>query len=256
MRLPQLASKRLTRGNWVFCVTPFRMMHRINIISWGSVDTVKIHREGRGTLLVVGIGMMVLTALAYGLSQQPWVLGVMVGLSLGIWGFFAWFFRNPPRTMPTQAGYVFSPADGTVVDIQPIYEGEYFKAERVKISIYMSPLNVHLNRVPFDGVVRYVQYHAGKYLMAFHPKSSELNERNTVVLADSDGREVLVRQIAGFLARRIVSYLQPEQPVTAGQALGFIKFGSRCDVFIPLDATVLVTLQQKVLGGQTPLATL
>ena len=105
-----------------------------------------------------------------------------------------------------------------------------------------------------SGEVRYVKYHPGKYLMAFHPKSSELNERNTIVILDAGGREVLIRQIAGFLARRIVSYLQPGQAVTAGQELGFIKFGSRCDVFLPLDSQVLVVLQQKVRGGETPLA--
>lgn len=215
-----------------------------------------IHREGRETLLIVsGVGV-VLTLILTVLTQQAWVfiaLIILTGLALG---FFAWFFRNPPRTAPIEANQVVSPADGTIVAIERVTEGEYFKAERLKISIYMSPLNVHLNRAPFDGTVRYVKYHAGKYLMAFHPKSSELNERNTVVLADSAGREVLVRQIAGFLARRIVSYIVAGQPVTVGQELGFIKFGSRCDVFLPVDAQAHVALQDKVRGGETVLALL
>ncbi len=221
---------------------------------WGNVDIVKIHREGRDTLATVGIVGASLTLLVINLNQPTWVMLTMLTISLVTVGFFAWFFRNPPRSTPSGVGRIFSPADGTIVDIQRVFEGEYFKDERLKISIYMSPLNVHLNRVPFDGEVRYVTYHPGKYLMAFHPKSSELNERNTIVVADMNGREVLVRQIAGFLARRIVSYLQPGQAVTAGQELGFIKFGSRCDVFLPPETAILVTLQQKVRGGETPLA--
>lgn len=215
-----------------------------------------IHREGRETLTIVGGVGGGITALLTILTQQTWVLVVFGLLTLVALGFFAWFFRNPPRHITSITGQVIAPADGTIVDIQTVYEGEYFKADRLKISIYMSPLNVHLNRVPFDGTVHYVKYHAGKYLMAFHPKSSELNERNTVVLADSHGREVLVRQIAGFLARRIVSYLAAEQPVTVGQELGFIKFGSRCDVFLPLESQVSVQLQQKVRGGETIIAVL
>jgi len=221
---------------------------------WGNVDIVKIHREGRNTLATVGIVGASLTLLVINLNQPTWVIVTMLTISVVAVGFFAWFFRNPPRSTPSAIGRIFSPADGTIVDIQRVHEGEYFNSERLKISIYMSPLNVHLNRVPFDGEVRYVKYHPGKYLMAFHPKSSELNERNTIVIADTGGREILVRQIAGFLARRIVSYLQPGQAVTAGQELGFIKFGSRCDVFLPPEAKLLVTLQQKVRGGETPLA--
>lgn len=217
---------------------------------------MKIHREGRETLLIVGIGGGLISGFIALLGGQGWAVGIALTLTLIALGFFGWFFRNPPRHISASDGQLISPADGTVVAIETVYEGEYFKAERLKISVYMSPLNVHLNRVPFTGKVAYVQYHAGRYLMAFHPKSSELNERNTVVFADSGGREVLVRQIAGFLARRIVCYMQPQQAVNAGQELGFIKFGSRCDIFLPTDAQVSVTLQQKVYGGETILATL
>jgi len=150
--------------------------------------------------------------------------------------------------------HIIAPADGTIVAIERVIENEYFKDERIKVSIYMSALNVHVNRVPFAGQVRYVRYHAGKYLVAFHPKASELNERNTIVLAHPSGQEVLIRQIAGLLARRIVSYLHLGDVTQAGDELGFIKFGSRCDLFLPLDCVVDVQLEQRVTGGETPLA--
>lgn len=211
---------------------------------------VKIHREGYPTLIIVGILLAVINQLAW----QNKLFRLTFLSSLLVWGFFARFFRDPPRHTPIVPDTVFSPADGTIVDIQRIYEPEYFEEERLKISIYMSALNVHLNRVPIKGRVRYMKYHPGKYLVAFHPKASELNERSTMVIADGDEREVMVRQIAGLLARRIVTYLRPGQSVDAGQELGFIKFGSRCDVFLPLSATALVTLEQKVTGGETALA--
>lgn len=209
---------------------------------------MRIHREGYPTLIVV----MMATGFVNLLFTQA--LAVTLPLSAVALGFFAWFFRNPARSTPDSPGTVYSPADGTIVAVERVSEGEYFGGERLKVSIYMSPLNVHLNRVPVRGEVRYTKYHAGKYLLAFHPKASELNERNTVVFADSDGREVLVRQIAGFLARRIVCYMRPGQAVTAGEELGFIKFGSRCDVFLPPDATVVAVLEQRVRGGETPIA--
>lgn len=213
---------------------------------------MRLHREGRETLFVVALAGALINLLTLRFNRALLVL--IAPLSVGALGFFAWFFRDPDRVTPVTPGTVYSPADGTIVAIEPVYESEYFKAERLKVSIYMSPLNVHLNRVPVTGDVRYTQYHPGKYLVAFHPKASELNERNTVVFADAAGRELLVRQIAGFLARRIVSYMEAGQQVTAGEELGFIKFGSRCDVFLPLDAAVLVALDQRVQGGETPIA--
>src|SRR5262249_52402756 len=133
---------------------------------------------------------------------------------------------------------------------------EYFHDTRLKISIYMSAFNVHVNRVPITGKVIYDRYHPGEYLVAFHPKASELNERNTVVLEHANGQQILVRQIAGLLARRIRYFLNLDQAVQAGDELGFIKFGSRCDVFLPLDAQVKVYLDQRVVGGETLLAEL
>lgn len=209
---------------------------------------MRIHKEGYPTLILVGSILLLLNLL---FTQA---LVIILPVSVAVWGFFAWFFRDPPRSTPDSPGTVYSPADGTIVAVERVNEGEYFGSERLKVSIYMSPLNVHLNRVPLSGEVRYTKYHPGKYLLAFHPKASELNERNTVVFADGAGREVLVRQIAGFLARRIVSYMQAGHPVTAGEELGFIKFGSRCDVFLPADATITVVLDQRVHGGETPIA--
>ena len=155
-----------------------------------------------------------------------------------------------------RAGVETTPADGTVVALERVREDEYFHDERLKISIYMSALNVHLNRVPVSGKVVYTRYHPGKYLVAFHPKASELNERNTVVFEDAQGRPILVRQIAGILARRIVSYMNTGDHVQAGDELGFIKFGSRCDVFLPLDAQVQIQMQDRIKGGETILARL
>jgi phosphatidylserine decarboxylase len=149
---------------------------------------------------------------------------------------------------------IFSPADGTIVAIETVIEREYFHDERLKISIYMSALNVHLNRVPVTGEVTYGSYHKGQYLVAFHPKASELNERSTIVYKAQNGKEVLIRQIAGALARRIVTYSKQGQKVTAGEELGFIKFGSRCDVFLPVGTPVRVAMDQRVTGGETVLA--
>jgi phosphatidylserine decarboxylase len=201
---------------------------------------------------LVGVGsILALANLLLHKSRMRWIFWL---ISFAIWGFFARFFRDPPRYTLDLPNCVFAPADGTIVDISPCDEPEYFNDKRIKISIYMSALNVHLNRTPVAGTVIYRKYHPGQYLVAFHPKASELNERCTIVLADAQSREVMVRQIAGLLARRIVTYLQPGQVVRAGEELGFIKFGSRCDVFLPQDAQPLVQLDQPVRGGETVIA--
>lgn len=217
--------------------------------------TFRIHREGYSTLGKLGVGLTVILALAYFLLPRRAFWCVAGGSGL-IFGFFTQFFRNPPRITPVIPNTVIAPADGTIVAIEPTEENEYFHDSRLKISIYMSALNVHVNRVPVNGMVVYNRYHAGKYLLAFHPKASELNERNTVVLETAAGQPVLVRQIAGLLARRIRYFLQEGQVVQAGEELGFIKFGSRCDVFLPLDARAKVHLDQRVVGGETVLAEL
>jgi len=209
----------------------------------------RLHREGRATLTLAAGGLLLVNLL---LPRQLRLFGL--ALSLLIFSFFAQFFRNPPRTTPDCTACVIAPADGTIVAIERVYEGEYFKDERLKVSIYMSALNVHINRVPISGKVIYTRYHPGKYLVAFHPKASELNERNTVIIEGEDGQLILIRQIAGVLARRIVSYLHEGDLVQTGEELGFIKFGSRCDLFLPLASIVSVNLNQKVIGGETILA--
>lgn len=210
---------------------------------------MKIQHEGYSILAVAGSLLAVLTLLVPG-RLRKWV-----GLfSVITFGFLVQFFRNPDRQTPACEGCVISPADGVVVGIEPVMENEYFHEERLRVSIFMRVIDVHVNRVPVAGRVIYYRYHPGAYLMAFHPKSSELNEHNTIVIERPDGQPVLMRQIAGILARRICFYLQEGQPVEAGQPLGFIKFGSRCDIFLPLDAQITVQLQQAVKGGETILA--
>lgn len=214
---------------------------------------MRIHREGYSTLTKIGTALALICGLSYLLFPRRLLIYV-VGASALILGFFTQFFRNPPRTTPNIANAVIAPADGTIVAIEPTDENEYFHDSRLKISIYMSAFNVHLNRAPIAGKVAYQRYHPGQYLVAFHPKASELNERNTVVLEHAHGQQILVRQIAGLLARRIRYFLQLEQAVKAGDELGFIKFGSRCDVFLPLNSPINVHLDQRVTGGETVLA--
>ncbi len=163
------------------------------------------------------------------------------------------FFRNPARNTPTESA-IIAPADGKVVVIEEVEEPEYFKGKRLQLSIFMSPFNVHVNRYPISGTVTYVKYHPGLYLVAWHPKSSTENERTTVVVKDGEGREVLFRQIAGALAKRIVHYSKVGDAAAQGGEMGFIKFGSRVDVYLPVGTKVNVTLNQVVRGGETVIA--
>ncbi len=175
-------------------------------------------------------------------------------LALVIYIFILQFFRNPPRTTVAQPGDVIAPADGKVVLIEEIEETECFQDQRKMISIFMSPLNVHVNRVPVAGKVTYAKYHPGKYLVAWHPKSSTLNERTTVVVDDPATGPVLFRQIAGAVARRIALYCQPGQSFKAGEEFGFIRFGSRMDIYLPLDAEICVKIGDRPRGGETVIA--
>lgn len=165
------------------------------------------------------------------------------------------FFRNPKRTFDLQSEQVLSPVDGKVVVIEEVFENEYFKDKRLQVSVFMSPINVHITRHPVGGKVVYSKYHPGKYLVAWHPKASEENERTTVVVNNEVFGDVLYRQIAGALAKRIVNYAEVDQEVEQTADSGFIKFGSRVDVFLPLDAKISVTLNQKVKGGISIIAT-
>lgn len=164
------------------------------------------------------------------------------------------FFRNPKRITKLDDCHIIAPADGKIVAIEEVEEPEYFKDKRHQISIFMSPLNVHITRYPVSGVVKYSKYHPGKYLVAWHPKSSTLNEHTTIVVKNETVGKILYRQIAGALARRIVNYAKVESQVIQGADAGFIKFGSRIDIFVPLDMKINVSLNDKVVGGKTIIA--
>lgn len=183
------------------------------------------------------------------------VLYIASGIAVVVFILFAQFFRVPKRSINNVEGQITCPSDGKVVVLERVHEPEYFKDERIQVSIFMSPLNVHVQWAPMAGLVRYAVYHAGKYLVAWHPKSSTENERTTLVVESSKG-EILFRQIAGAVARRIKYYVQPGDMVKSGEEVGFIKFGSRIDVFLPLDAKIHVRLDDKVKGRETLLATL
>ena len=217
---------------------------------------IRIHKEGRATLLIAGVVLCIVNLLLYQLFDMPaWLTAGFVIISVAFYLFLISFFRNPLRHTLADANAVIAPADGKVVVIEETIETEYFNAPRRQLSIFMSPANVHVNRNPISGMVKYNKYHPGKFLVAWHPKSSAENERTTIVIAN-DRTELLMRQIAGILARRIVNYLQEGDAVQQGAEFGFIKFGSRVDLFLPPDAIVNVKLDQDVRGGETILATL
>lgn len=214
----------------------------------------RIHKEGRTILIVTAL-------LLAALNFAVWKF-----LSVAFWPVFALsvlfylivlqFFRNPVRKILVAGNdVVYAPADGRVCVIEEVFESEYFKDRRLQISIFMSPFNVHVNRNPVSGVVNYFKYHPGKYLVAWHPKSSTENERTTVVYNFGEG-EILMRQIAGALAKRIKWYVQEGDQVEKGRDMGFIKFGSRVDLFLPLDAKVEVVMNQQVKGNKTVVARL
>ncbi|MCB0767469.1 MAG: phosphatidylserine decarboxylase family protein [Flavobacteriales bacterium] len=216
---------------------------------------MRLHREGTPTLLlvtaVVCFGLFALVKW----PVLPVVLSALIGFALvAVLGIVLWFFRVPKRPLPKDDAAIFSPCDGKVVVIEEVYEPEYFKDKRRQVSIFMSPLNVHINYHPIGGTTTYYKYHPGKYLVAWHPKSSTENERSTVVNRHPEHGEVLFRQIAGALARRICTYAREGTPAVQGAEFGFIKFGSRVDLFLPLDASIEVSLGQVVTGSASVIA--
>ncbi|GAB3899731.1 phosphatidylserine decarboxylase family protein [Spirosoma agri] len=219
---------------------------------------MRLHREGYTIMITTGLVLLALDLLAYFFlfSDNTTAIVLLVIASLILFGLIVQFFRVPTRELTFHESQVIAPADGTVVVIEETSEDEYFKSNRRQISIFMSPLNVHVNRNPVTGIVRYFKYYPGKYLVAWHPKSSTENERTTVVIELANGVEVLFRQIAGAVARRIIWYVREGQPVHQGEEMGFIKFGSRVDVFVPLDADVKVKIGDRMKGGVTVLAEL
>ena len=218
---------------------------------------MSIHREGRTLLFWL---LLILVAVNFGLNkwipEQETVLNVILLISIVFYLLILQFFRNPYIQLPNEEKLVFAPADGKVVVIEETTETEYLNDRRKQVSIFMSPINVHVNRSPIAGVVEFFKYHPGKYLVAWHPKSSTENERTTMVLTHKSGVKILVRQIAGALARRIKWYVKEGIPLAQGGEFGFIKFGSRVDVYLPLDAEILVSLEEKTKGGRTPIARL
>lgn len=213
-----------------------------------------IHKEGHKILL--GIALL-LTLCNFAVSVwMPLYIHLSLGASLLLFTLILQFFRNPRREIRIADNQmVYAPADGKIVAIEETEEQEYFGERRLQVSIFMSPTNVHVNRNPISGKVNYFKYHPGKYLVAWHPKSSEENERTTVVIC-ADDTEILLRQIAGAMAKRIKTYLDEGDEVVQGSELGFIKFGSRVDVFLPLSAKLNVRLGQKVKGNRTVIARL
>ena len=215
---------------------------------------MRIHKEGVMMLLGAAVIFTVLSGLIFWWTPSvfPWSSIVFIGLFLVI----LQFFRNPIRTIEKfDDNIVYAPADGKVVVIETVEETEYFKDKRLQISIFMSPFNVHVNRNPVSGVIQFYRYHAGKYLVAWHPKSSTENERTTTVI-NTGKHEVLFRQVAGAMARRIVAYVKEGQKVTQGEDMGFIKFGSRVDIYLPIDAKIEVKLDEVAVGNSTIIARL
>jgi phosphatidylserine decarboxylase len=215
-----------------------------------------IHKEGYKSILISAILFAVINlASFYFISfSMAWLSWLIFVLTLGLVLFIISFFRVPARKLTQGNNLVIAPADGKVVVIEEVYDEEYFKDKRLQVSIFMSPANVHQNRTPVAGEVVYNQYHKGKYLVAWHPKSSTENERHSVVIRYAKG-EVLVKQIAGALAKRIVNYLSVGQKVDQAAEMGFIKFGSRVDMLLPLGTKVNVKLQEVVKNGVTVIAT-
>ena len=213
-----------------------------------------IHREGRKPLFITLLLLCLLYILIQKIASQDWIIQFFLAVAIIIYLLVLQFFRNPKRVTNSKEGEIVAPADGTVVLIEEVEETEYLNDKRKMVSIFMSPLNVHVNRAPITGNVTYTRYHQGKYLVAWHPKSSQLNERTTVVMENNKTGPILFRQIAGAVARRIAIYCRPNDQLLAGQEFGFIKFGSRMDVFLPVEAEVCVKIGDKPTGGETIIA--
>ncbi len=215
-----------------------------------------IHREGRTMLFVLLIALFALNGAVSYFFPQRIIQNSVIVFSIAFYLLILQFFRVPVFEVQKNERQVLSPADGKVVVIEETEETEYLKSKRKQISVFMSPINVHVNLMPVAGTISYFKYHPGKYLVAWHPKSSTENERTTVVAKMKNGTEILFRQIAGALARRIKWYIKEGQPLDQGDEFGFIKFGSRVDIFLPLDAKIAVKVGDITRGGKTVLAEL
>lgn len=216
---------------------------------------MRLHREGKLILIAFFLFFIGVSFSIYTFIPNYYSLILIIPFWI-LFGFVIWFFRDPLRTTSAQVSDVIAPVDGKVVIVEEVEEPEFIKGRCIQVSIFMSPLNVHVNRYPVSGKVVYTKYHPGKYLVAFHPKSSTLNERTTVVVETENGHDVLFRQIAGAVARRIVLYAKEQDIAVAGAEYGFIKFGSRLDIFLPLGTEILVKVGDKTLGGVQKIAEL
>jgi phosphatidylserine decarboxylase len=213
------------------------------------------HKEGTPSILLGIIFSTGVLLLSDKFIDTKWIQMLLQISAFLVLIIILQFFRNPKRTVVLNENHILAPVDGKVVVIEEVFEGEYFKDKRLQISIFMSPINVHVTRYALSGIVKFSKYHPGKFLVAWHPKASEENERTTVVIENQTFGEILYRQIAGALARRIVNYAEEGMQVIQGTDAGFIKFGSRVDIFLPLGTPINVVLNQKAIGGKTIIAT-
>ncbi len=213
------------------------------------------HKEGYSTLMIVFIAVVIINFSVFYFTTNI-IVDIIIFFATAFFAvFIIQFFRDPQRKVVIQEDKILSPADGKIVVIEEVEEPEYFKDKRIQVSIFMSPRNVHINFFPFSGIVKYYKYHKGKYLVAWDPKSSTENERSTIVLSkETSGTEILIRQIAGSVARRVVTYPRKGDKGKQGDQLGFIKFGSRVDLFLPLGTKINVEMEQAVIGTQTVIA--
>jgi phosphatidylserine decarboxylase len=220
-----------------------------------SYKKMTIHKEGYTSIALCILFIFVLNAVVnFLLPEVVWFRWIIYTLSFALFVTILQFFRNPFILVSKNDKHIICPADGKVVVIEETEETEYLKDKRIQVSVFMSPINVHVNRNPISGIVKYFKYHPGKFLVAWHPKSSTENERTTVVIENDQGVSVLFRQIAGALARRIVCYSKEGEAAEQGEEFGFIKFGSRVDIFLPLGTEIKVGLGEVVKGGVTVLA--
>ena len=208
------------------------------------------HKEGHTIILIFLFAVIADILLLEYILDDGLIKLILQSVSILILLLILQFFRNPVRKTIINEKHIISPVDGKVVNIEKVYEKEYFKDERLQVSIFMSPFNVHVTRYPISGKVNFSKYHPGEYLVAWHPKSSEKNERTTIVLENEVVGKILYRQIAGALARRIVNYAEVGENVTQGKDAGFIKFGSRVDLFLPVDSILNIEINQHVKGGE------
>jgi phosphatidylserine decarboxylase len=217
-----------------------------------KIKEISIHREGYKTLTLLFLFLSGINLIAsYWIVTNQITSFILFTASAVLFLFTLYFFRNPARKIITAKEKIMAPADGEVVAIEEVFVDEYFKDKRIQVSVFMSPFNVHVNWNPVSGLVRYFKYHPGKFLVAWLPKSSSENERTTLVIETPCDHQVMIRQIAGFVARRIVNYPRSGETVEQGGQFGFIKFGSRVDLLLPMETKINVKLNQKVKGAQT-----